>query len=225
MKHATHALVVALLLSITPLASADVFVDLVDGSDDSGWRAVLPDDVNVGIVVDRVTDSYVRIEISKVFTKAPENGDFPPITILFEQTANDANTVATIQITDETITNNTGVDWTDYHWQINGCCAAFDKTATENSGFSINPFTNAAWTAKSGWGSDYASALDVDGGTVAAGETFAPGVDSGKLYIDINLDCADSDFCLVQYPTPEPGTLFLVSAGAVVTILRRRRRA
>lgn len=223
MKSLRTILAAVALLSITPITSADLFVPLVDGPDDSGWRAVLPDDTNVGIVVDRVTCSYVRIEIAKNFNGPPENGDFPRIIILFEQTGDDANTVGTIQITDELITNNTGSKWTDYHWQINGP-AAFDKTATEDSGFSINPFTNKSWTAKSGWGSDYALALDVDGGEVPNGGTFAPGISAGKLYIDVALDENDSDFCFVQYPTPEPGTMVLLALGGAGMLCRRRNR-
>ena len=223
MKAVAPILAIALVSTLTPFASASVFVDLTDGTCDSGWRAVLPDGVNVGIVVDKVTDSYVRIEITKNFTQPPVDGYFLPISILFEQMACAGATVPTIQITDETITNNTGADWTDYHWQINGCLAAFDIRATEGSGFSVDPFTEMTWTPKCGWGSDYASALDLAGGLVAPGETFAPGVDSGKLYVDVQLDDCKADFCLIQYPTPEPGTIFLLAAGGLFALLRHRR--
>jgi len=231
MKTSRIALLAALSLCITPVASADVIVPLVDGSDNSGWQAVLPDNVSVGIVVDRITDSYVRIEISKSFSyeiivdpNDPEASYiFDPITIIFQQTLPDAQTVSTIQITDESITNNTGVPWTDYHWQIPDSVAAFNIDDTEGSNFSINPFTNITWTAASGWNALHASALDVDGGVVGVGETYTPGIDSGKLYINVDLDEDNSDFSFIQNPTPEPASMALMSIGALAVIKRRRK--
>ncbi len=223
MKTSRIALLAALSLCITPIASADIIVPLIDGTTNSGWQAVLPDNVNVGIVVDRITDSYVRIEISKSFVEAPEGGVFDPITIIFQQVLPDDQTVSIIQITDESITNNTGVDWTEYHWQLLDQAAAFDIAATEDSDFSIDPFTNMSWVAATGWSELYASALDVDGGVVAAGESFFPGLDSGRLYINVNLALEDSNFGFAQNPTPEPTTMALMGLGALAVIRRKRK--
>lgn len=232
MKTSRIALLAALSLCITPIASASVIVPLTDGTTDSGWQAVLPDNVNVGIVVDRITDSYVRIEIAKSFSYEdaqidPENPNpeylFDPITIIFQQTLPDAQTVGTIQITDESITNNTFFNWTGYNWQVFDSAAAFNITDTENSNFSIDPFTNMTWTAVAGWDTSHASGLYVDGGVVAIGETYTPGLDSGKLYIDVDLSLEDSDFSFAQNPAPEPATMALMGFGALAVIRRRRK--
>ena len=229
MKNLTSILMAAVVFSLVsnalvPNAVADVYVDLTYGGEDSGWRAVLPDEVDVSVVVDKLTEDYVTIEITKNFTQPPIEGEFPPISILFQQMADSDNTVPTIKLTDETIVNNTGADWTDYHWMIDGQYAAFDIEATENSGFSINPFTNMTWSPKPGWGVGYAAALDIDGGLVSDGESFSPGIDAGRLYVDIELGEVQRQFYLMQNPTPEPGAMMMLAMGGVCLIVRRRRK-
>lgn len=216
MKTLLTILTAAAILSITPLAHASI---MPLGS--SGWQAEIPDGVDAGIRVDGVYGKFVLIEIAKKFTDAPEDGQFPPISIDFTQVGSDADTLALIVLNDELITNKTGVDWTDYHWRLEGP-AAFKISATVSSGFDISPFTNATWTPKAGWSADYASALDVDGGTVPNGSTYLPGVDAGALVIEVDLSEADSSFTLTQYPTPEPATLILLAAG--LPLLARRKR-
>ena len=216
MKTLITILTAAAILSITPLAHASV---MPLGS--SGWEATISDNVNAGIIVDAENDQLVLIEIVKTFTAPPAGGLFPPISIDFTQVSADADTVALIILNDELITNNTGADWTDYHWSIEGP-AAFKISSTVNSGFDISPFTNATWVPKGGWGVDYASALNVDGGVVANGSTYAPGVDAGALFIEVDLSEADSSFTLTQHPTPEPATMLLLAAGLPLLIRQSR---
>ena len=217
MKTLITILTAAAILSLTPPAQASI---MPLGT--SGWEAELPDNVNVGIIVDAENDRLVLIEIIKTFIAPPVDGQFPPISIDFSQVSDDADTVALIVLNDELITNNTGFDWTDYHWLIEGP-AAFKISTTVASGFDISPFTNATWTPKAGWGADYASALNVDGGTVAGGSTFLPGINAGVLVIEADLSGeGDSSFTLTQHPTPEPATMVLLAAGLPL-LLRRRR--
>ena len=196
---------VTILLLAAPFASADVIIDLIDGGVDSGWSIVLPDTVRNGVVVDRVSDDYVRIEIAKTFDDLAD-GESVPRSYQFIQRLPDADTVGTIQITDENIRNETGRDWLDYHWHVTGS-AAFDKAATDASGFSIDPFTVKTWGAPlAGWDADHVAQLDVEGGVVPDGSTFHPGLDRGKLYIDVDLTgVKPAEFGLTQTPTPEPG--------------------
>jgi len=223
------ALPVLLTLCLfAPSALATVTVDLVDPftGDDSGWSVILADDVHNGVIVDKVGSSYVRIEIAKEFYHRPICGDtFIANFIVFKQRLWDADTAPTIQITDEIIRNETGVAWFDYHWKIIGRMAAFDKEATDDSGFSIDPFTNSEWgSTQHGWDGDHARSLGVDGGVVPDGELFQPGSRSGKLYIDTNLSTCSRSFVLMQYPSvPEPGAAVLLVSGGVVALIRRRR--
>lgn len=207
------------------VASAEVIVDLKTENEDSGWSVILADDVYSGVVVDTITDSYVRIEIAKTFFQGPEGGQFPANLIEFYQRAGDVDPLPVIQITSEAVTNDTGWDWTDYHWEIIGDDAAFDRTSTETSGFSIDPFTRSLWgAAPAGWSSDHSASLDVDGGVVHDGETFFPGSVQGRLYIDVDVTGSEPvSFVLKQYPTPEPGTMAVLAGGAFILLMRPRR--
>jgi len=214
---------VSILLLAASFASADVIVDLVDGGVDSGWSVVLPDTVINGVVVDRIYNDYVRIEIAKTFDSLAQ-GEFVPRSYQFIQRLPDAQTAGTIQINDENIRNATGLDWLDYHWHVTGP-AAFDKAATDASGFSINPFTVKTWGAPlAGWDADHVGQLDVEGGVVPDGSTFHPGLDRGKLYIDVDLTGEKpAAFCFTQTPTPEPGALIMILSGLAVVMRRRRK--
>jgi hypothetical protein len=226
MKTGTLTLVaLGLILALANTAHTDVIKPLVLGDHDSGWDAILTDDVNSGVIVDVVGDDYVIIEITKIFHDAPSGGVFTPNLIGFRQRLDDANTVATIRIADEFILNDTGTEWTDYHWEIVGDAAAFDMIATDAGGFSISPFTVKSWgPAQTGWDANHPATLDVSGGVVSSPSVYMPGSSGGSLYIDVDLSLAESDFTLKQTPTPEPGTLALLVLGGSLILARRRRR-
>jgi hypothetical protein len=210
------ALCCAGMLSLASVARADVIMNA------GGWVAST---VNVGeasIVVDAETSEYIVIQISKDFTDPPDEfGNFPGILIDFVQA--DPNAVPRIIIADESITNFTGVEWTDYHWQIlDGTDAWFNQS--ESAGWTVDPFTNKTWTDIIGV--NMAQGLDADGGVVPDfGASFFPGgsVDpNDHLVIDINLT-GTSSFTFKQFPTPEPATLTLLALGGAA-LLRRRVR-
>ena len=223
MKTKTLALMSLLLLAAGGVASADTIIPLTLDGQDSGWDAIVCG--NTDIVVDAVGGDYVLIEIAKVFDTPPTGGLFTPNTILFRQRLDDASTVASIRIADEIIYNGTGAEWTDYHWQVVGCAAAFDRIDTDNSNFSTDPFTNQTWgPAQIGWDADHPATLDVDGGVVDDAGLFMPGMASGTLFIDVDLSECNSNFSLMQTPTPEPGTMMLLGLGGMLALLRRRRK-
>ena len=70
----------------------------------------------------------------------------------------------------------------------------------------------------------YVSLLDADGGTVPPGGVFMPGISGGNLFIEIDLAYENSDFSLVQNPTPEPGAAVLLILGGFGILVRHRRR-
>ena len=134
-------LVCVVLLTGAPALAGLITVDLIDPGtgDDSGWDAVY-DDSLVSFGVQGVTvGSAVVVEIQKTFTDPPVGGSIPPIDIAFQP---GAGAVPAIRIADEIIINNTGVTWTDFHWELDGA-AVFDPT----QGFvSIDPFTNSQYS-------------------------------------------------------------------------------
>ncbi|HAU36180.1 MAG TPA: hypothetical protein DCX07_00500 [Phycisphaerales bacterium] len=215
-----------LLLVLSPLASASVVIPLTLNGVDSGWDAVVTNESYTDVVIDAVGSDYVLIQIGKSFLSPSVDGVFAPHTILFQQRLGDGQAVSSIRIADEIIINRTGETWTDYHWQIVGCSAAFNISQTETSGFSTDPFTDQSWTAAGGtWDSNHADALDVSGGTVPTRSVYQPGMTAGTLFIDVDLSGAAGDFTLKQVPTPEPATMAILTAGGVLMGVRRNRRA
>jgi len=215
MKTLITILTATAILSITPLAHATI---LPLGS---GWQTDVPGDV-ADIRIDGNYNQFVLIEIIKTFTQPKVDGVFEPISIDFSQTGTDAGTVAYIVLNDEIITNNTPDDWKDYHWTLEGP-AAFVISAS--NAFDTSPFNNKEWIPDAGWGTGYASGLNVSGGMVPSGSTFSPGLDAGMLVIEIDLSGGDpATFTLTQQPTPEPATMILLAAGLPALLRRRRKR-
>ena len=222
-----RAILFCVPLALAPVVWADVEVPIVDiFGNDSGWSAVLPDGVHNGIVVDWVSDSAARIEIAKEFYEPPTAGEFAPRVIRFHQRLSDGQTVATIEIADELVRNRTGVDWTGYRWELPDTAAAIDRAATEASGFDTSPFVNKGWGPQQPtWpDADHVRSLAVDGGVVADGAAYTPGLAGGGLFIDIDLSRGDSDFSLRQWPVPEPASLGLIVFGSAALLARRRGR-
>lgn len=207
-----------LLLAVGVLASTAPAGTIVLGG---GWQANWANGA-IGITVDQVTDEYVTIQISKDFTEGSVDGVFPALLIDFIQIADDANTVPRIIINDETITNLTGEDWTDFHWEVlNHGDAWFN--VPESMAFDTTPFPTKVFSDPFNiFGDpDKASALDVYDGLVPNFGSFFPGLAGGDLVIDVDLSPDyPVSFTLKEYPTPEPASMLLFGLGALV--LRRR---
>ena len=179
-------------------------IPLVDAQGDfAGW--CLDASANIGVFVDAVEPGFASIEITKDFTQGPEHGGFiPPILIDFVQVCPDDLTANMIFISDEAITNQTGVAWTDFHWVLfDGPEAWFDIAAS--AGFSVAPFTTAQFEDLIG--ANQAKKLNAFGGTVPHMGSFFPGAGAGELKIGIDLSGSGPvSFTLKERPTID-GTL------------------
>ena len=207
------------LLCLCTAASATT-VNLVTPSGvDTGWSATF-DDTRTDVIVDSVTSTSMRIEIFK-------NIDSPPFNmILF--TPRLPSALALIRISDESISNNTGLDWSSYQWQINGGgTIGFDSVTTVSNGFSIDPFTQMQWLDPIG--AQYYQGLLVSGGGVADGDSYTPGLYGGSLDINtaVGLGSSPSSFSLLQAPVPEPNTILLLTTAvaAIGRYVSLRRKA
>jgi hypothetical protein len=206
------------------LASSSAFAAIVPLG--GGWQAQVPDDNTVSFVVDATSPDYLLIEVSKDFIYPPgPGGVFPAQPIDFLQIDTDENTVPRIVILDESISNQTGVEWTDFHWSLlDGGEVWFDLALS--SGWSTDPFMEREWLDLHGYADpNKVTDLSVWGGVVPNNSGFFPGTGSGngELVIDVDLTSDDPvSFLFKQFPTPEPSSLALI-LGVGVALLGRRR--
>lgn len=232
MRTVMASLVAALVLLA---ASFTAQANLVQASlGDSGWQVTGAANGSVGVTVDREgTDSdgrrFVAIEIFKVFREGPDpQTQAVPATLLnFIQTGSNTAAAQRIYISDESITNMTGVTWRDFHWILGVTdVARFNRDMTnpttnaDELGWQIGPFTKASWSANANLGTEE---LAVAGGEVADGSSFFPGIGKGNLVIDIvGLD-RGLVFTLKEIPTiSEPASLMLIGIGATLVLLKCR---
>jgi hypothetical protein len=223
-RNATIAGAVA-CLAIGAAKSLAVIIPL---GTNSGWQAVIADAQApfVDVVTDGQTTDTLFIEKAAEFFGPAQNGVLPPVDIVFQQVA--PSTITHIVIDNEIITNSTGSNWLDFHFEIIGSGAAFNPAATLVSGgpppigFTIAPFTTAAF----GPGN---LSLDIGGGVVPNGSQWfpgdAPGGD-GSLVIDVVSSPAPpfTSWTLRERPTiPEPSVLGGASVAALALAARKRR--
>ena len=165
--------VLAVLLVSSPVAAAMATVPLTwwtldehfnPVEIDSGWSVTYNAEVvDIGVDAISLEDDFLLIEISKDFIYPPNpiTGLFPAILLDFTQHLDDASTVSSVRIADESITNQTGAAWTDFHWEVmDHGNAWFDVAASGDFGIQPAPhFSTQQWWLIDGY-TDRADALD-----------------------------------------------------------------
>lgn len=210
---------VAALTNIVGLGTASAGVLLEAG----GWRISGPPQTPTSNDVDLVLDfvsiqgDIMILEKVAVFRQLNDLLNIPDSIVLsFEQIAPDAQTVSRIVITDETVANQTGVDWGAFQFILSGFGAVSFNQAL-SAGFDVQPFTNLSF--------DSPTLVTADGGTVPDGTVWRPGQFAGQLVIDVDLSgTAPSFFTFKELPLiPTPGSMALLGVAGLAVVSRRRR--
>jgi hypothetical protein len=208
-------------VSVQATVISDLSIPLVEGQNDSGWRADLSISQaarNItGIAVDPQART-VTISIAKDYIGYDWSlGEFPVASIVFTQTLPDAQTFSRIIVRDETVQNHTTLSWTAFVWNVNPTGVA--KFNTDLTSWNVSPFASQAWLDQSG---STANTLLASNGIVPNNATFSPNGSPG-LVIDASLASSDpAHFILKQIVIPEPGTMGLLAVVSLVWFRRRR---
>lgn len=205
--------VVAAAILVTPIAQADIVIDL-----GGGWQATIFNENQVDLIVDLVDFDQDILVLQKFadFIEIDDKTGLPAaLSIAFEQIAPDEATISHILLTDMFLINHTGVNWSSFRDILLGSSAAFDPVASAD--FSIDPFTQMSFNGDN-------TEVNFSGGLIADGINWTPGLESGALYIDIDLSQDDPvAFILKELPVPAPGAIVLLAFPALSANRRRRR--
>ena len=223
------ALVIAVLsLSLCGIA----FATPIQGLGNSGWSLAVNPGGDITAVVDDETEDEVIIQLQKTFTGEPDEFNLLP-TMYVEFVKESADAVNIIVITDEFITNDTTVDWIDFHMEL------VVNVEQPKAGFSMQyiPSGDQFQTVLPGGvvllngpnGPEQVyTKFDFSDGTVPneppGSDIFRPGADSGAMVMLINPDLeVGTRIRLKEWPTiPEPAAFCLLGTGLAMFLGRRK---
>jgi len=217
-------LILSAFLAIVGVSNAQGATVSLGGGWQASWDASL--DPFVDINVDSISSDTIFIQKSAEFIQGPDaQGLFPTIPIVFQQTA--PSSITRIRILDEIITNSTGADWTDFHFDLlDGGDAAFDNSP--GFFFTTVPLTNQSFSpdATSFWVDGFGLGPGGSDAVVADGTVWFPGNGASDGNLDILVNSKQQApftvFTLKETPTPEPSSLVLLAFGGASLLLRRR---
>ena len=200
------------------LAAAGLFAGAAQAQnviEEGGWRITVQ---TPNASIQAAWDGPLFITKVATVIGTIEEGIPSPVVVTFQQIADDAFTASQIVIQSESITNQSGVDWTSYRQQLIGSqFVQWNQQAS--AGWNPAPFLNNAFWSTNGVTLDVVD--HVGGGVVANGATWNP-----KSNLTIDADLQGSRFPIVfslkEIPVPTPGTAVLALFGTVAVARRRR---
>jgi hypothetical protein len=205
---------IASLLTLVGTASADLVTVALGG----GWEVTYD---NNGLTIQPISAANGQVQIRKIatFTEIDPFTNAPGARILsFRQVANDANTFSQIVITDEALTNNTGLTWIGFRQVIaQSPVVTFDNSSLA---LSIAPnFTSNQLVAGN------RELVSSGGPGVNTGTTWNPGLASGAITINaaVGQQASPVVFTLKELAVvPTPGSAALIGLGILAAGRRRR---
>ncbi len=192
-----------------------------------GWRAEVDDALlsSVDLFVDFESfenDILVLEKFAQFRNVSDLTGQPDSINITFTQIAPDDETITRIAITDEAVTNLTGLTWSGFEMALlDSGDAVFNQSLSGD--FSVAPFDT---TAFSGDSTTVRYSMADESGAIPDNTTWFPGAAAGELVVDLTLDRQEPlVFTLKELPlpVPAPGVSALLIAGAGLGATRRRR--
>jgi hypothetical protein len=181
-----------------------------------GW-SVTTFDPNVTIAAVGFGDGVLFITKTATVVGTIEGGVPTPIVATFQQTS--PNAVMNIAIVGETITNQSGVDWTAYR-QTLLLSSRVGFNQAFSGGFNPAPFTTNTYSAPNAVGFTEVRHAD---GVVPNGSTWTPpGPNGGPLWISVQPGNLPVTFTLKEIPVPTPGSVALAGLAGLAAFRRRR---
>lgn len=208
------ALVGIALLSNVPVMAQDGACDLtlcppgtsplVDADGDfAGWCVSSNQPANLHVAaIDVSLGAFAALHLDLTFAGGPGvGGTIAPVLLDFIQVCPDAESVAGFRITEESIQNQTGVDWYGYQWLVLDGPETWLGTTTSPP-ISVVPFAILSFEDLYPRGSGFVpKTATASGGVIGAGETFSPGGNGGFLRIALDrAGDAPISFTLKQRP-------------------------
>jgi len=161
----------------------------------------------------------IEVDLTKDFTDPSMVGS--PLILEFTLEASDAGKdIWLVHGADgEEVANNTGVDWTDFHFVLANVPAGLPAFLPQNAAAEFVDLGGVSSDVFGAPASAAADQIDFEGGPVASGGV----VHFSGIHISHN-DAVNGIFYLKEIPTPEPAALSLLLVGGALVVWRRTKK-